>query len=421
MTQFKLHSKFKPTGDQPQAIKILTNGIKAGIRSQTLLGVTGSGKTFTMANVIKNIDKSTLVLSHNKTLAAQLYSEFKEFFPENAVEYFVSYYDYYQPEAYVARKDLYIEKESDINENIEMYRSSATQSLLTRKDTIIVASVSCIYGLGDPEDYRALSRKIKIGEEYEREKLFIHLNLLQYERSNYDFLRGMYRVRGDTVDINVPSEKTSIRIEFFGDVIESISIIDSLTGEILERVNAYTIFPAKQFVTPEEKLKAAIPEIKKDLIKESEAFKRNNKIVEYQRLIQRTNYDLEMLQKVGYCNGIENYSRYIDGRVPGSAPYTLIDYFPKDWLLFIDESHMTIPQIRGMYNGDRARKESLVEYGFRLEAAKDNRPLKFEEFKNKLAQTIYVSATPAEYEIEESRVETNRIRQDNPQIFNINN
>ncbi len=417
MSPFKLKSKFKPTGDQPRAIDLLTAGVEAGVRDQTLLGVTGSGKTFTMANVIANTGKPTLIISHNKTLAAQLFSEFREFFPDNAVEYFVSYYDYYQPEAYVARRDLYIEKEAEINENIERYRSAATQAVLTRPDTIIIASVSCIYGLGNPEDYMALSRTIQVGESYDRSKLLINLTDLQYERSDYEFTNGMYRVRGDIIDINDAISEDSVRIEFFGDEVESISIIHSLTGELIQKVQEYTIFPAKQFVTPEEKLKRVFGDIRGDLEKEVKDFKDQGKDVEAYRLNQRTNFDLEMLQEVGYCTGIENYSRYIENRAPGTAPSTLLDYFPKDWLLFIDESHMTIPQIRGMYNGDQARKSSLVDYGFRLSAAMDNRPLKFEEFEKKLAQSIYVSATPSEFEVKKSMKAVSKLKEEEPDLF----
>lgn len=417
MSLFNLRSEFKPTGDQPKAIDQLSMGIEAGVKSQTLLGVTGSGKTFTMANVIANVEKPTLILAHNKTLAAQLFSEFKEFFPDNAVEYFVSYYDYYQPEAYVARRDLYIEKEAQINENIERYRSAATQSLLTRKDVIIVSSVSCIYGLGDPEDYLALARKLEVGESYKRDDLLIQLNILQYERSQYEFLNGNYRLRGDTLDINVSGEEDSVRIEFFGDEVESISIINSLTGEIINRVDEITIFPAKQFVTPLDKLKKALGSIQDDLKKEYDELKKRGKLIEAERLLQRTNYDIEMLNEVGYCNGIENYSRYIDGRKPGMPPATLLAYFPKDWLLFVDESHISIPQIRGMYHGDQARKQSLVDYGFRLQSAKDNRPLQFEEFYKKINQVVYVSATPSEYELKESTKAVEKLRESDPEKF----
>ncbi len=404
--KFQLKTKMKPAGDQPKAIELLTKGVDAGLDYQTLLGVTGSGKTFTMANIIQNVQKPTLVLAHNKTLAAQLYSEFKDFFPKNSVEYFVSYYDYYQPEAYVAKRDLYIEKDSDINEDIERYRSSATQALLTRKDVIIVASVSCIYGLGNPEDYMSLSRTLKVGEEYKREKLLRHLGDLQYERSEYEFSNGLYRVRGDSIDIFIASEDKAVRVDFFGDTIEMIKIINPISGEVLEKPSEYKIFPARQYVTPFENLKAAIPQIQQDLDKEVKAFQDQGRIIEAERLRQRVHYDLEMLQETGFTSGIENYSRYIERRAPGSPPSTLIDYFPDDWLLFVDESHISIPQIGGMYGGDRSRKTSLVEYGFRLKAALDNRPLKFEEFSNKINQAIFVSATPAEYEKNLSKKES---------------
>jgi excinuclease ABC subunit B len=397
-TKFSLQSKYKPSGDQPQAIKLLTAGIDTGIKHQTLLGVTGSGKTFTMASVIQNVQKPTLVISHNKTLAAQLYSEFKQFFPKNAVEYFVSYYDYYQPEAYVPKRDLYIEKESDINESIERYRSSATQSLLSRRDVIIVASVSCIYGLGNPEDYMTLSRHLVAGEKYNRNKFLHHLGDLQYERSEYDFYSGQFRVRGDTVDIFTAGGDTAVRVEFFGDEIDSLKLINPVSGEILSTPKEITIFPAKHFVTPYEALIASIPDIEEELKTRIKFFKNKKKDLEAHRIEQRVNYDIEMLRETGYCSGIENYSRFIERRKPGSPPSCLLDYYPEDWLLFIDESHMTVPQIRGMYNGDRARKEILVDYGFRLPSALDNRPLRFEEFNKRLDQTIYVSATPSDYE-----------------------
>jgi len=397
---FHLKSSYSASGDQPQAIDLLTLGLEADIKHQTLLGVTGSGKTFTMASVIQNIQKPTLIISHNKTLAAQLYSEFREFFPENAVHYFVSYYDYYQPEAYVPKRDLFIEKDSDINESIERYRNAATQALLTRKDVVIVASVSCIYGLGDPDDYMDLSRHLKEGESYNRNKLLLQLGDLQYQRSEYDFHHGMFRVRGDTVDIYTATEDKAIRLEFFGDEIEKIKIISPITGEILDDPKEITIFPAKQFVTPYEALQSAIPEIEKELYQRIKYYKKIGKEVEVQRIKQRTEYDIELLREIGYCTGIENYSRFISGRPKGSPPATLIDYFPDDWMLFIDESHMTIPQIRGMYNGDRARKGTLVEYGFRLPSALDNRPLQFNEFNERVNKVIYVSATPTEHELQ---------------------
>ncbi len=409
MSLFQLKTKFQPSGDQGSAIETLTNGINDGMNHQTLLGVTGSGKTFTMANVINNTNKPTLVLAHNKTLAAQLFTEFREFFPDNSVEYFISYYDYYQPEAYIPHRDLYIEKETSINENIERYRNAAMQALLTRKDVIIIASVSCIYGIGDPDDYQSLSRKLVRGGAYSQEKFLIHLTDMLYERSEYDFFSGNYRVRGDTVDINIASEETAIRVEFFGDEIDAIKVLNPITGEILEELKEITIFPAKQFVTPYEKIKKVIDPIRSDLEKEVASFKKQGKMVQAERLRQRTEFDLEMMQETGYCSGIENYSRYFDGRVPGSAPSTLIDYFPQDWLMIIDESHMTVPQIRGMYAGDRSRKEMLVDHGFRMQSAKDNRPLKFHEFDKKLNQTIYVSATPAEYEVAISQNDAKRV------------
>ncbi len=403
MSHFNLKSKFSPAGDQPEAIEKLTQNIFDGVKEQTLLGITGSGKTFAMAHVIQNTGKPTLIMSHNKTLAAQLYSEFKEFFPHNNVEYFVSYYDYYQPEAYVPQRDLYIEKEAQINEAIERYRSAATQALLTSKDVIVIATVSCIYGLGNPEDYLALSRIIKKGEHYDRAKLFIHLSDLQYERRDNDFYTGSYRVRGDTIDINTAAETTAVRLEYFGDEIEAIKIINPLTGEIIETPNEIKIFPAKAYVTPYESLQKALPKIREDLKQEIQEMKDKNRPLEAARLDQRVNYDLEMLQETGYVSGIENYSRYIENRPIGSPPSTLIDYMPDDWLLFVDESHITIPQARGMYNGDKERKKNLVEHGFRLKAALDNRPLKFEEFYSKLNQIIFVSATPSEFELTKSK------------------
>jgi excinuclease ABC subunit B len=403
MSQFKLESKFKPGGDQPNAIDFLTKGINAGVKHQTLLGITGSGKTYTMANVIQNTGKPTLILSHNKTLAAQLFSEFQEFFPHNHVEYFVSYYDYYQPEAYVPRRDLFIEKEVEINQDIERYRSSTTQSLLTQKDVIVVATVSCIYGLGNPDDYMSLSRTVKVGMQYERNKLLRHLADLQFERRNTDFYPGTYRVRGDVVDIYLPSEDKGLRLEYFGEEIEVIKMFNPLTGEVYARPPEVIIFPAKQYVTAYDALKEAIPKIRTDLEIEVKAFQDRKLIIEAERLRQRVNYDLEMLQETGYVSGIENYSRYIENRPVGSPPSTLIDYLPDDWLLMVDESHITLPQVRGMYNGDKARKENLVGHGFRMKAAMDNRPLKFEEFQQRLDQIVYVSATPSDYEIELSR------------------
>ena len=400
---FQLHSKFKPTGDQPQAIKKLIQGINKGFRDQTLLGVTGSGKTFTMAKVIENIQKPTLVISHNKTLAAQLYSEFKEFFPKNAVHYFVSYYDYYQPEAYIPQTDTYIEKETNINEEIDRLRNAATASLVSRTDVIIVASVSCIYGLGDPEEYENIKVEIKVGQTQNRNLLLKKLVQLQYGRNDIDFSRGTFRVRGDVVEIIPSYTQEVISIEFFGNKIEKIYRKDSLTGKILEKLKEISIFPAKHFVTPREKLLLAEKSIKEELKERVKWFKKHNKLLEAQRLEQRTNFDLEMMKETSYCHGIENYSRHLSNRSPGQPSYTLLDYFPKDYLTFIDESHMTVPQIDGMYQGDRARKEVLVEYGFRLPSALDNRPLKFKEFEQRINQVIYVSATPRQYELKKSK------------------
>ncbi len=407
---FKLKSKFKPSKAQQKAIDQIVHNLNYGLKHQTLLGVTGSGKTFTMANVIKKLNRPTLILSHNKTLAAQLYSEFKSFFPQNAVEYFVSYYDYYQPEAYIPRRDLYIEKETSINEDIERFRNSATQSILTRKDVIIIASVSCIYGIGDPEDYSSLSVNLKVNENFPMDKLISRLIDMQYERSDFDFVSGNFRVKGDVVDINTASNKEAIRIEFFADQIEAIKKFNPTTGEIINSINNTKIFPAKLFVTPYEKIKKVSKIIKQDLELEVENFKKQNKIIEAERLRQRTLYDLEMLLETGYVSGIENYSRYFQNRPINSPPPTLLDYFTGDWLLFIDESHITIPQVRGMYNGDRARKEMLVKYGFRMKSALDNRPLRFNEFQKKLNQTIYVSATPNDYEINLSKKSASNIK-----------
>ncbi|MHB1393158.1 MAG: excinuclease ABC subunit UvrB [Clostridia bacterium] len=403
MDKFKLVSDYKPTGDQPEAIDQLAKGILAGDRHQTLLGVTGSGKTFTVANVIEKVQKPTLVLAHNKTLAAQLCSEFKEFFPDNCVEYFVSYYDYYQPEAYVARSDTYIEKEADINDEIDKLRHSATAALFERKDVIIVASVSCIYGLGDPEDYRSLVLSLRKGMVKDRDEVLRKLIDIQYDRNDINFVRGTFRVRGDIVDIfPAASSDKAIRVEYFGDEIERILEIDSLTGNIIgERQHAY-IYPASHFATTQAKLEVAINTIEIELEQRVKELKEQDKLLEAQRLLQRTNYDIEMMKEVGYCSGIENYSRHISGRPPGSAPYTLLDFFPEDYLLVVDESHVSVPQVRGMYFGDRARKESLVDYGFRLPSAYDNRPLNFEEFEERLNQVLYVSATPAKYELERS-------------------
>ena len=401
---FKLNSKYKPSGDQPQAIEYLTAGLEAGLKHQTLIGATGTGKTFTMANIIQNLNRPALILSHNKTLAAQLYSEFKEFFPENAVEYFVSYYDYYQPEAYVPQRDLYIEKDSDINEVIERYRNSATQSLLSRRDTVIVATVSCIYGLGSPDDYSALSLKLKVGEEYNREKIMIRLRDMQYERTQNDFANGTFRVRGENIDINLTtSDDRAVRLEFFGETLESIKFINPISGELVGSQNEVQIFPAKHFVSMQENISQAMQYIREDLEKEVKAFQDPKKMIEATRLRQRVNYDLEMLQETGFTKGIENYSRYIDRRAVGSAPSTLLDYFPDDYIMFVDESHITIPQIGGMYEGDRSRKSNLVDYGFRMRAAMDNRPLKFEEFTKRTNQVVYTTATPKQYEIENSK------------------
>jgi excinuclease ABC subunit B len=402
MTKFRLKSDFGPTGDQPRAIKQLTAGLQAGLHNQTLLGVTGSGKTFTMANLIQNVQRPTLVLSHNKTLAAQLYTEFKNFFPDNAVHYFVSYFDYYQPEAYIPRSDTYIEKDSQINEEIDRLRHAATDALLSRKDVIIVASVSCIYGIGSVEDYNGLSIDIKVGERKVRDKLLRQLTDIQYQRNDIDFHRSTFRVRGDVVDVYPAGEELAYRLEFFGDEVERITKIDPLTGEILSNLDSYKIFPGSHYVTPQDKLKVALGHIERELADRLALFKKDGKLLEAQRLEQRTRFDLEMLQETGFVKGIENYSRYLTNREPGEQPATLLDYFPDDYLMLIDESHMTIPQVRGMYNGDRARKEVLVEHGFRLPSALDNRPLTFTEFERHIGQAIYVSATPAEYELSRS-------------------
>ena len=401
---FKIHSKYKPTGDQPQAIEKLVEGLNKGEKSQVLLGVTGSGKTFTMANIIEKVNKPTLILAHNKTLAGQLYAEFKEFFPENHVEYFVSYYDYYQPEAYVAKTDTYIEKDASINDEIDELRHAATAALLEHKDVIVVASVSCIYGIGEIEEYRNKMLNLEIGQTIDREVIIEKLVEMLYERNNIDFKRGTFRAQGDIIDIIPVSEHTKgIRIELFGDEIEAIKEFDPLTGSILTNKKTIAIFPASHFVTSEDKLKIAIKNIREELDERLKYFKDNNKLLEHQRLMERTNYDLEMLAETGFCRGVENYSRHIALKKEGETPTTLIDFFGDDFLLFVDESHVTIPQVRGMYNGDRARKEALVEFGFRLPSALDNRPLKFNEFENKLNQTIYVSATPGDYELSKSK------------------
>ncbi|NLP13489.1 MAG: excinuclease ABC subunit UvrB [Clostridium sp.] len=404
MHEFKLVSDYKPCGDQPEAVDRLVEGINMGYRAQTLLGVTGSGKTFTMANVIERVQKPTLVIAHNKTLAAQLCSEFKEFFPDNCVEYFVSYYDYYQPEAYIPSTDTYIEKDSSINDEIDKLRHSATAALFERRDVIIVASVSCIYGLGDPEDYTDLMLSLRPGMTRERDDVIRKLVDIQYERNDIDFKRGKFRVRGDVLEIFPASSSDKvIRIEFFGDEIERITEIDSLTGEITGVRSHAAIFPASHYATTRAKMDRAIESIEQELEERLREFKSEGKLLEAQRLEQRTRYDIEMMQEIGFCQGIENYSRHISGRKPGSAPYTLIDYFPDDYLMIIDESHVTVPQIGAMYNGDRSRKESLVDYGFRLPSAFDNRPLKFEEFEERINQIVFVSATPAKYEKQHSK------------------
>ncbi len=397
---FKLHSKFQPCGDQPQAIAELTQGIRDGLSTQVLRGVTGSGKTFTMANVIANVNRPALVICHNKTLAAQLCNEFREFFPENRVEFFVSYYDYYMPESYIPARDLYIEKEIDTNDEIDRLRNSATCSLFERRDTIVVASVSCIYGLGAPDEYYRLSLSLRPGDSVSREQVIRKLIAIQYTRNDMDFRRGTFRVRGDTVEIYPASySEHAVRVEFWGDEVEKISEIDALTGNTIAKLLHIMIYPATQYVVEGVTMENAMDTIKRDMEAEVQAFESVNKLVEAQRLKQRVSYDMEMMREVGYCSGIENYSRYFDGRAVGQPPYTLMDYFPEDFVTFIDESHMTIPQIRGMYNGDRARKVNLVSYGFRMQSAYDNRPLTFDEFDGKLGQLICVSATPAEYEM----------------------
>lgn len=410
MDHFELHSPYQPQGDQPQAIKELVSGILEGKHEQTLLGATGTGKTFTIANVIKEVNKPTLVLAHNKTLAGQLYGELKEFFPNNAVEYFVSYYDYYQPEAYVPSSDTYIEKESSVNDEIDKLRHSATSALLERRDVIVVASVSCIYGLVNPENYREHVLSLREGMEVERNQLLTRLVEMQFERNDIDFRRGSFRVRGDVVDIFPPGHDSSaIRVEFFGDEIEALKEIDVLTGEVKATVEHVPIFPAAHFVSNEDEISRAVATIKAELKDRLEELRENNQLLEAQRLEQRTNYDIEMLLEMGYCNGIENYSRHMDGRKPGEAPYTLLDFFPKDALYVVDESHITMSQIRAMFNGDRARKEQLIQYGFRLPSALDNRPLRFEEFEERIPQMIYVSATPGPYEMAHTPTVTEQI------------
>jgi excinuclease ABC, B subunit len=400
--RFRLKSAYQPTGDQPQAIAQLLNGLYDGQREQTLLGVTGSGKTFTMANIIAQRNVPTLILAHNKTLAAQLFSEFKQFFPDNEVHYFVSYFDYYQPEAYIASSDTYIEKDSAINEEIDRLRHAATDALLTRRDVVIVSSVSCIYGLGSPADYYDLSITVKCGERRLQDKFLRQLMDIQYHRNDIDFARGTFRVKGDVVDVFPAGGETAYRVEFFGDDVDRITRIDPLTGEILEEPELFTIFPSSHYATPKEKIKRAIENIRAEYEQRVEWFEKNNKLLEAQRLSQRTKYDLEMLEQTGFVKGIENYSRYLTNREPGEQPATLLDYFPDDFLMMIDESHVTVPQVRGMYNGDRARKEILVEYGFRLPSALDNRPLRFDEFNKHINQVIYVSATPGDYELQRS-------------------
>ncbi|WP_214817270.1 excinuclease ABC subunit UvrB [Exiguobacterium sp. s59] len=398
---FALHSEFQPGGDQPEAIRQLVEGVNRGDRYQTLLGATGTGKTFTVSNVIQEVKKPTLVLAHNKTLAGQLYSEFKEFFPNNAVEYFVSYYDYYQPEAYVPSTDTFIEKDASINDEIDKLRHSATSALFERDDVIIVASVSCIYGLGNPEEYRSLVLSLRVGKEMGRDEMLRKLIDIQYERNDIDFQRGRFRVRGDVVEIFPASrDEHCMRIEFFGDEIDRIREMDPLTGEIIADRDHVAIFPASHFVTRDEKLQKAIVNIEAELEEQLEKFREEGKLLEAQRLEQRTHYDLEMMREMGYCSGIENYSRHLNLMPEGSTPYTLIDYFPEDFLLVADESHVTLPQVRGMYNGDQARKQVLVDHGFRLPSAKDNRPLKFDEFEKKVSQAIFISATPGPYELE---------------------
>ncbi|MEL7565985.1 MAG: excinuclease ABC subunit UvrB [Dehalobacterium sp.] len=404
ITDFSIKSEYRPTGDQPKAIDSIVEGVLAGEKHQVLLGVTGSGKTFTMANVIERVKKPTLVIAHNKTLAAQLWGEFKDFFPDNAVEYFVSYYDYYQPEAYIAHTDTYIEKDASINDEIEKLRHSATAALYERRDVIIVASVSAIYGLGSPEDYQQMTLSLRVGQNQDRDRIVRKLVDIQYSRNEMDFHRGTFRVRGDVIEIfPVSFSEKAIRVEMFGDEIERIVEIDTLTGEILGQMRHTVIFPASHYVTEEEKLKRAIETIQLELAERLKMLREQNKLLEAQRLEQRTNFDLEMMQEMGYCQGIENYSRHLTGRAPGEPPYTLMDYFPEDFLLVIDESHVTIPQVRGMYEGDKSRKTSLVEHGFRLPSALDNRPLMFHEFEKKINQIVYVSATPGPYEMEHSK------------------
>lgn len=409
MDKFELVSSFEPMGDQPEAIDALVKSIQAGNPGQTLLGVTGSGKTFTMANVIAKLNRPTLVLAHNKTLAAQLANEFKEFFPNNAVEFFVSYYDYYQPEAYIAGTDTYIEKDSAINDEIDKLRHSATAALFERRDVIIVSSVSCIYSLGDPLDYENLMISLRPGMEMSRDELIKRLVNIQYERNDIDFSRGRFRVRGDVVEIHPAGSEAPVRVEFFGDEIDRISEVDYVTGNVTGIRQHIAIFPASHYVTTKDKMEAALKTIEEEMVDRCKYFQEHGKLLEKQRLEQRTNYDMEMIREIGFCSGIENYSRVLSGRKPGSVPYTLLDYFPDDFLIMIDESHVTLPQVRAMYNGDRARKESLVEYGFRLPSAFDNRPLNFKEFEEKIGQAVFVSATPAEYEREHSAITAEQV------------
>ncbi len=400
---FKLESPHKPTGDQPKAIDTLVNWLTQGVKHQVLKGITGSGKTFTMANVIARLNRPTLIIAPNKTLAAQLYNEFKKLFPYNAVEYFVSYYDYYQPEAYIPSTDTYIEKDASINELIDRLRHSATAAVLSRRDVIVVASVSCIYGLGSPSEYSRMHLYLQVDKDFPRDRIIRRLVTMHYERKNFELTRGTFRVRGDIIEIfPAHEEKRAIRVELFGDTIESIKVIDPFRGKVLGRLEAVTIFPGTHYVTDEERLKVAIQEIRKELEERVAWFKRQGRLVEAERLLKRTLFDLEMLEEMGFCHGIENYSRYLDGRAPGEPPYTLLDYFPDDFLIFIDESHITVPQLHGMYRGDRSRKETLVEYGFRLPSALDNRPLTFEEFEERITQVLYVSATPGDYELEKA-------------------
>ncbi len=403
MDKFVLKSEYKPTGDQPQAIASLTEGVLRGERMQTLLGVTGSGKTFTMANIIANVNRPTLILSHNKTLAAQLCSEFREFFPDNAVEYFVSYYDYYQPEAYVPGKDMYIEKDALVNDEIDMLRHSATSALFERRDVIIVASVSCIFSLGDPEEYNSLHLALRPGMLMSRDELIRRLIAISYDRNDMNFVRDKFRVRGDTVEIlPASSGEKAIRVEFFGDEIERLSEINIVTGEMIRLLSYIAIYPATHYAVSDEKREAALSEIKREMEERVRDFESQNKLIEAQRIRERTLYDIEMLREIGFCSGVENYSRVLSGRAPGSTPYTLLDYFPKDFLLFVDESHVTLPQVRGMSGGDRARKKNLIDFGFRLPSAYDNRPLFFDEFEEKINQAVFVSATPGDFENEHS-------------------